>query len=151
MRYGSSGLRRLVLALAVLVLLSGCSFGGTSSNTAPFPDVAGVTDRVKPATVLILNIGGSGGGAFPGQPGGDVEQGAGTGFVYDPAGYIITNDHVITGAQRLRVVFPPPDNREFDAQLVGTDPLTDLALLKIEGQNLPTLALADPAQVRVGE
>jgi S1-C subfamily serine protease len=133
-----------VLAL----LLAGCSIGGTSSS---FPDVAGVTARVKPATVLVLNLGGQGSGAFPGQAAGDVPQGSGTGFIYDADGYIITNDHVIAGAQRLRVVLPPPDNRQFDARLVGTDPPTDLALLKIEGTNLPTVPLGDASTLRVGD
>jgi S1-C subfamily serine protease len=136
------------LALVLALLLAGCSIGGTSSS---FPDVAGVTARVKPATVLVLNLGGQGSGAFPGQAAGDVPQGSGTGFIYDADGYIITNDHVIAGAQRLRVVLPPPDNRQFDARLVGTDPPTDLALLKIEGTNLPTAPLGDASTLRVGD
>jgi serine protease Do len=126
---------------------------GTPAATAQgtLPDIAAVADRVRPATVLVLNFGGAGGGAFPGQPRGDVPQGSGTGFIYDPAGFIITNNHVVEGAQRLRVVLPPPDNRAFDARLVGRDPLTDLALLQIEGQGLPTVPLGDASQLQVGQ
>jgi S1-C subfamily serine protease len=151
MRRSRAGHRWPVLALTLAMLLGGCSLGSTGNAGTVSPDVAGVTERVKPATGLVLNYGGTGGGAFPGQPAGDVPQGSGTGFLYDPAGYIITNDHVITGAERLRVVFPSPDSREFDAQLVGTDPPTDLAVLKIEGEKLPTVPLADPSRLRVGE
>ena len=54
---------------------------------------------------------------------GDVPQGAGTGFIIDPAGVIVTNDHVVRGAQRLQVTLP--DGRKFeDAQLLGSDPQT---------------------------
>lgn len=149
----------LGVALVVLLLIVGGSFV-ESRNTIPSagsltgsaaPDVAAVVDRVKPATVLVLNLGAAPSGVGANQLAGDVPQGAGTGFVYDPAGYIITNEHVITGAQRLRVVFPAPDNRQFDAKLVGEDVLTDLALLKIEGDNLPTVRLSDTLQPRIGE
>ncbi len=76
---------------------------------------------------------------------------AGSGFIYDPAGYIITNNHVVEGAQQLQVVLPPPDNRTFTATLVGRDPQTDLAVLKIDGTNLPTVPLGNSSQLRVGE
>ncbi len=121
------------------------------------PDITAVADRVRPATVLVQNlVQGRGRGAqLPNQPGqggaGEVPQGAGTGFIIDPAGFIVTNNHVIEGAERLRVVLPPPDNRVFDAQLVGADPLTDLAVLKIDGQNLPTVPLGNSSTLQVGQ
>jgi len=139
----------------------------TAGAPTTLPDVAGVAAKVRPATVLVLNLvqararsGGipgqttPGSGALPGQamPGaGTTPQGAGSGFIYDPAGYIITNNHVVEGAQQLKVVLPPPDNRSFDAQLVGRDPQTDLAVLKIDGTNLPTVPLGNSSQLRVGE
>jgi len=139
----------------------------TAEAPTTLPDVAGVAAKVRPATVLVLNLvqaraGGRtlpgqatpGSGALPGQatPGtGTTPQGAGSGFIYDQAGYIITNNHVVEGAQQLKVVLPPPDNRSFDAQLVGRDPQTDLAVLKIDGTNLPTVPLGNSSQLRVGE
>ena len=139
----------------------------TAGAPTTLPDIAGVAAKVRPATVLVLNLvqaraGGRtlpgqttpGAGPLPGQatPGaGTTPQGAGSGFIYDPAGYIITNNHVVEGAQQLQVVLPPPDNRTFTATLVGRDPQTDLAVLKIDGTNLPTVPLGNSSQLRVGE
>ncbi|MDP9374538.1 MAG: trypsin-like peptidase domain-containing protein [Chloroflexota bacterium] len=124
-----------------------------------FPDVVSVAERVRPATVLVQNLvqGRGRGGQLPGQPGqggggGAVPQGSGTGFIYDPAGFIITNDHVVRGAERLRVQLPPPDGRSFDAQLVGSDRQTDLAVLKIDAPpGIPTVPLGNSSALRVGE
>lgn len=136
----------------------GAGQGGTrTAAQGGLPDIVAVAERVRPATVLVQNLGqGRGRGVqLPGQPGqggsGEVPQGAGTGFIYDPAGFIITNNHVIEGAQRLRVVMPPPDNRQFDAELIGTDPRTDLAVLKITAPDLPTVPLGNSSDLRVGE
>lgn len=143
---------------AVAVNAPGPAGQPQAGTAASFPDVAGVAERVRPATVLVQNLvqGRARGGQLPGQPGqggpGEVPQGAGTGFIYDPAGFIITNDHVVRGAERLRVVLPPPDNRYFDAQLVGRDLNTDLAVLKIEPfPNMPTVPLGNSSDLRVGE
>jgi S1-C subfamily serine protease len=116
------------------------------------PDVVAAADKSRPATVLVQNLvqAGRPGGQAAGQ-GSEVPQGAGTGFIYDPAGYIVTNNHVVEGAQKLKVVLPPPDGRAFDAQLVGTDPLTDLAVLKIEATNLPVVALGSSGALQVGQ
>lgn len=74
----------------------------------------------------------------------------GTGVIFDPAGYIVTNDHVIAGARRVQVTLS--DERTFEAKIVGRDPLTDLAVLKIDTPNpLPALPFADPDTVQVGE
>jgi S1-C subfamily serine protease len=80
-----------------------------------------------------------------------LPQGAGTGFIYDPAGFLVTNNHVIEGAQRLRVVLPPPDNRQFDAELIGADSRTDLAVLRINAPNLPTVPLGNSSELQVGQ
>lgn len=131
---------------------------GASGGT--LPDVASVAAQVRPATVLIYNLtaapAGGGRGALPGSSGTppgvqEVPQGAGSGFIYDPAGYIVTNNHVVEGAEKLTVTLPPPDGRTFDAQLVGRDPQTDLAVLKINGSNLPTVPLGRSADLRVGD
>jgi serine protease Do len=129
--------------------------GTTAAPAGTFPDVAGVADKVRPATVLVLNIaqgrGGAGRQAGQGTAGGDVPQGAGTGFIVDSNGLIVTNNHVVAGAQKLTVTLPPPDGRSFDARLLGTDAQTDLAVLKIEASNLPTAPLGDSAALRVGD
>ncbi|MGN6561755.1 MAG: S1C family serine protease [Thermomicrobiales bacterium] len=136
------------------------SAGSTPAGAAPpaaLPDVAGVAQKVRPATVLILNIvqGRSAGGsqiANPGGQPGDVPQGAGTGFIIDASGVIVTNNHVVEGAQKLSVVLP--DGQRFDnAQLLGADPQTDLAVIKVpgEGKNLPTVPLGSSSQLQVGE
>ena len=64
-------------------------------------------------------------------------------------GYILTNNHVIDGADRVTVGLP--DRREFKAKVVGRDPLTDVAVLKIDGKDLPTVPLGDDNQARVGD
>jgi len=119
------------------------------------PDIAGVAAKVRPATVLVLNLvpgQASGVGLASPTPGGSgVPQGAGTGFIIDPSGVIVTNNHVVEGAQSLRVVLPPPDNRSFDAQLVGRDPQTDLAVIKIGASNLPMVPLGNSAALRPGD
>lgn len=138
----------------------------TSSPATPattagaLPDIASVAAKVRPATVLIYNLAAApvrgGRGSIPGSSGStpgaqEVPQGAGTGFIYDAAGYIITNNHVVEGAQKLTVTLPPPDNRTFDAQLIGRDPQTDLAVLKIDATNLPTVPLGRSADLKVGD
>ncbi len=126
-----------------------------ASAPAALPDIAGVAAQVRPATVLVLNLvpGQTPGGslASPTPGGSGVPQGAGTGFIIDPSGIIVTNNHVVEGAQSLRVVLPPPDNRSFDAQLVGRDPQTDLAVIKIAASNLPTVPLGNSGALRPGD
>jgi serine protease Do len=73
----------------------------------------------------------------------------GSGFVMEDDGYIVTNNHVVDNADSVKVRLA--DQREFDAEVVGTDKQTDLALLKIDAENLPELALGDSDDVRVGE
>ena len=76
-------------------------------------------------------------------------QGLGSGVIIDASGYIITNHHVVDGAEQIKVDLN--DNRSFDAKLVGADPPSDLAVLKIEASNLPVLTLGDSDRVRVGD
>jgi serine protease Do len=79
----------------------------------------------------------------------NVQRGTGTGFIIDAAGFIVTNDHVIRGADRIRVRLT--DGRERRAVVHGTDAATDLALLKIEADQLSVLTLGDSDEVRVGD
>jgi len=76
-------------------------------------------------------------------------RGLGSGVIISPDGYIITNNHVVEEADELKVLLN--DEREFTAKLIGTDPKTDVAVIKIEAENLPTVTLADSAKLRVGD
>ncbi len=73
----------------------------------------------------------------------------GSGFIVSSDGYILTNDHVVGDATRIRVYLS--DRREYTAELVGTDPTTDVAVIKIEDANLPILSLGSSNDLRVGE
>jgi len=80
----------------------------------------------------------------------EQEDGSGSGFIFDSRGYVATNDHVVREARNIRVTLP--DGRSFaDAKVVGQDPRTDLAVLKIEGTNLPVARIGDSDQLRVGD
>ena len=76
-------------------------------------------------------------------------QGVGSGVIVNSDGYILTNHHVVDGAIEIKVELT--DNRTFTAKLVGSDPPSDLAVLKIDAKNLPTLSLGDSDKVRVGD
>ena len=76
-------------------------------------------------------------------------QGVGSGVIVNSEGYILTNHHVIDGALEIKVELT--DNRTFIAKLVGSDPPSDLAVLKIEERNLPTVSMGDSDKVRVGD
>ena len=78
-----------------------------------------------------------------------TESGLGSGVIIAADGYIATNNHVIENAKSITVILP--DRREFPAKLVGQDPNTDLALLKIDGNKLPTVKLGNSDEVLVGE
>lgn len=75
--------------------------------------------------------------------------GAGSGVIMSEDGYIVTNNHVIDGAASIEIV--TNDNRSYTAEVIGQDPSSDLALLKVEGENLPKIELGNSDQVRVGE
>lgn len=85
------------------------------------------------------------------QPQNDEPQHAasGSGVILTGAGYIATNNHVVEGSDKVKVVLY--DKREFEAEVVGTDPTTDLALLKIEGDKLPFIPYGNSDRVEVGE
>jgi serine protease Do len=78
-----------------------------------------------------------------------IGAGAGSGVIMSADGYIVTNNHVIEGASKVEIV--TNDNRNFSASVVGQDPSTDLALLKIEATELPSIDLGNSDHVRVGE
>ncbi len=88
---------------------------------------------------------------FGGEPNGPARQGAGSGFIIDPSGIVLTNNHVVEDADQVRVKLD--DGRSFDAEVMGRDPLTDVALLKLKGApgNLPSVPLGDSDALRVGD
>jgi serine protease Do len=88
-------------------------------------------------------------GQAPGGQSQEQNRGTGSGFIMDSNGYILTNAHVIEGATTIYVTLT--DKREFKAKLIGSDPRTDVALVKIEASNLPKLPVGDSSRVRVGE
>ena len=83
------------------------------------------------------------------RPKDEIEQGSGSGFVVSSDGYILTNNHVVEGAEQVTVRLL--DRREFKAKVVGTDPNTDVAVLKIDAKGLPPVALGNSEDARVGE
>ena len=92
---------------------------------------------------------GEGFGYGYGQPQSREAKGSGSGVIIRPDGYIVTNNHVVSGATSISVTLN--DNRQFDATVVGTDPATDVAIIKIDADDLPALPLGDSDQLRLGE
>ena len=89
---------------------------------------------------------------FPGLPDQEREsrqEGMGSGVIVTADGYILTNNHVVEGADELKVSLS--DDREFVAKVIGTDPKTDVAVIKIDAEKLPTVTLADSEKLRVGD
>ncbi len=86
---------------------------------------------------------------FYGTPQNRVQQGSGSGVIISKDGHIVTNNHVINGADKIEVILN--DKRSYLAEVIGKDPQTDLALLKIKEKELPFLAYANSDQVKVGE
>ena len=78
-----------------------------------------------------------------------IERGLGSGVIVSSDGTILTNNHVVDGAEKITVLMS--DNKSFEAKIVGTDAPSDLAVLKIEGQNLPFLTLGNSDTIRVGD
>ncbi len=78
-----------------------------------------------------------------------TQRGLGSGFVVNAEGYVVTNNHVVDGATEIRVKLA--DGRELAGRVVGRDPRTDLALLKVEAHGLPTIPLGDSSALKVGQ
>jgi serine protease Do len=78
------------------------------------------------------------------------EQSLGSGVIISEDGYILTNNHVVDGADEIKVVLAD-DRKEFEAKVVGTDPQTDVAVVKVEGKDLPAITIADSDKLEVGD
>lgn len=146
--------------------------GSTSPVVATATDFSSIVERFGPAVVNISTMAKTQrtsrempgmdendpffeffrqfGPQFPRIPqGAQIVRGQGSGFIVRNDGLILTNAHVIDGAQEVTVKLT--DRREFTAKVLGVDKQTDVALIKIDANNLPTVAIGDPSRLRVGE
>ncbi|NET39746.1 MAG: PDZ domain-containing protein [Cyanothece sp. SIO1E1] len=88
-------------------------------------------------------------GENPTAPSEQIQRGVGSGFIVSADGRIVTNAHVVEGADRVRVTLK--DGRSFEGEVLGADPLTDVAVIQIESSNLPTVPLSDSDQIQPGQ
>jgi serine protease Do len=132
------------------------------------PDFSALVERVGPAVVNVTTTslrGGPGDAPSSDDPlfdyfrrsrphGGPRQElpihGIGSGFIIDAQGYVLTNAHVVADAEQVTVRLPG-SKREHKARVVGSDPQTDVALLKVDAGNLPVVTLGDSAQLKAGE
>jgi len=127
----------------------------TILSTQESPDMSGMPEGSpfgpdSPFEEFLRRFGTPEGMPVPPQPQpGPRGIGVGSGFVIEDDGYIVTNNHVVDNADAVKVRLA--DEREFDAEVIGTDPQTDLALIKIDTTGLPELTLGDSDVLRVGE
>ena len=108
------------------------------------PSLSDLVDRVEPAVVSISVEAIARGLFFD-----FTDEGAGSGIVVRPDGYIVTNYHVVRDAEEIKVTMP--DGKVYDARVVGWDVLTDLAAIKVEAQGLPTVTFGQSDELRVGD
>lgn len=117
---------------------------GGPTMVGMLPSIADLVEQVEPAVVsVVVRLSQSG------RFGSQQSIGSGTGVIFREDGYILTNNHVIAGANSIQVTLY--DGTQHIADLVGTDPRTDLAVIKIDGQGLITAQLGGAAGLRVGD
>ncbi|MCG8607756.1 trypsin-like peptidase domain-containing protein [bacterium] len=110
--------------------------------------VISASEKVSPAVVHI-KVQHKRGTRRRGRPSRSEPSGSGSGFIISPEGFIVTNSHVVSGATKIAIDLP--DSRSFDAELVGNDPATDLAVVRIYADQLQYLTLGDSSKLRVGQ
>jgi serine protease Do len=118
----------------------------TENQTTELPSIADVVALVKPSVVAITTevVGQSIFGQY-------TQEGAGSGWIIDEDGIIVTNNHVVEGATVITVTTDDGESYDADINTVATDPLNDLAILKIDGEGLPALKRGETDSMRVGE
>lgn len=160
-----SKLRILIPVILLMVLVSACTTTATLTNTptptatstaqptttptgtplSALPSVADVVAKVMPAVAYVsVEYTAT---SFFGQ---STATKSGSGVVLTPDGYILTNNHVIDGYTKIEVSLPN-DAQTYQATLVGADPTSDLAVIKIDGQNFPTAQFGDASGLRDGD
>ncbi len=117
----------------------------STNGSIPLPDIASVVARVKPAVVAITTE-----TTTFGFGRSFTQEGAGSGWIIDPSGIIVTNNHVIEGARTITVTLDDGRTVQADMNTLRADPLTDLAVMKIDAGTLPSLPIGDSRQIRVG-
>ena len=162
----------IILVMTGCLLLTGIQMATAKPNPTPRMVPESFSQLASTVSQAIVHIrvektvksGGAVFGPFSNNPfGGHMERffgpnsrpefkrpGLGSGFIIEKNGYIVTNHHVVDGADKIRVIFK--DEREFSAEIIGQDPVTDIALIKISAKdNLPTVPLGSSDSLKVGE
>jgi serine protease Do len=158
-----NSLTKNILPLLLVVSLLGAGCTKSTQPTASDPPSVGpratlapldaardpivqVVDRVRPAVVNVttdtLTL-----SPFGSQTG----RGVGTGFIIRSDGVIVTNYHVVEGAQKITVVTPAPNSQRFEARVIGGDSTADLAVLQVDGHGLPTVPLGNSSDLELGQ
>ena len=137
-------------------LKSGTSFAPIVKKVAPSVVKVSVTSKSGESSMSIPDSDffrrffGDNGDLFgPGHQHGPLQHGLGSGVIVSADGYILTNNHVVNNASEIQVALS--DGRQFNAKVIGTDPKTDVALIKIKAENLPALKLTDSDKVEIGD
>jgi S1-C subfamily serine protease len=145
-----------ILAAFAILALTDVGFGQTT-NPKQAPGVADLVARIAPSVVSItVTKRSSESNTDPLRRNDSPDEskivggGQGSGVIVSPDGYILTNNHVIDGATGI-IVTREDVQKDYNATLIGTDPDTDLALIKISESNLPALHFAEPGSYRVGD
>lgn len=128
--------------------LEAARLAGSANGLPAVTQVTLAAEAVGPAVVGVV-AGGETNPASSRFHGGSETISHGSGLVFDARGHVITNHHVVNGASLIKVVFP--DGRRLDARLVGVDPNTDLAVIKVDAEGLTTAQLGDSDLVRIGD
>lgn len=108
------------------------TYPGTVSPDPALPSFVAVVEKVKPSVVAI-----------------ETDTGAGSGWIIDTDGIIVTNNHVVADADSIFITLD--DGRTFSAESVRTDPITDIAIIQIDAQNLPAADVSDCCELKVGQ
>src|SRR5438309_2327184 len=122
--------------------------GGPDSPTRALPEDAALLDAYSQAVIGVVGRVGPAVLSISGLPG-DGQSGQGSGFAITPDGFALTNSHVVHGRERLRATTEEGDS--LDARLIGDDPATDLALIRLAARDLPHAELGDSDALQVGQ
>jgi serine protease Do len=164
-------IRRVVPALALAFVAQGAAAQAPAAVRGTLPDFTDLYEKQSPAVVSIdvtqkihrnarnmpdlseddpfYEFFKRFGPQFRRGPEPEIAQAAGSGFIIGADGYIVTNAHVVDGADEVKVTLS--DKREFTAKVIGADKRTDIALIRIDAANLPKVAIGDPDKLKVGE